>query len=437
MIEPGATLTLEIEKPAAGGRMLARHQGQVVLVWGGIPGEQLKARVERSGRGVIYAEMVEVVSASSDRRRGAADWRCGGNVYAAIAYPRQLQLKAQIIQDAFGRIGRVPLAVLPEVIGSPEQGYRMRARLHAQAGRLGFFREGTHHLCDAAATGQLLPETTAWINDAAQAIGRGSLDGVIGVELAEDVPGSTRVAHLELAAGTEAARFIGMAEGLSGLSAQAGDRSGAAVLAGQPDVTDVLRAGGASGATLTLRRNVRAFFQGNRFLVERLIAEVDARVPDGPVVDLYAGVGLFGLSLAAAGRRPVTVVEGDGISGADLAANAAPFGERVRVVRRSVEDFLGVTPAGRRHAVSAAAVPVPRDATFVVDPPRTGMSKDALAGIVRARPPRLVYVSCDVATLARDTRTLLDAGYELQDLTGIDLFPNTAHVESIAAFVRG
>jgi tRNA/tmRNA/rRNA uracil-C5-methylase (TrmA/RlmC/RlmD family) len=71
-----------------------------------------------------------------------------------------------------------------------------------------------------------------------------------------------------------------------------------------------------------------------------------------------------------------------------------------------------------------------------VDPPRTGLSKDAFAGVIRHRPARLVYVSCDVATLARDTRAFLDSGYELEGLTGFDLFPNTAHVETVAAFMR-
>jgi 23S rRNA (uracil1939-C5)-methyltransferase len=75
--------------------------------------------------------------------------------------------------------------------------------------------------------------------------------------------------------------------------------------------------------------------------------------------------------------------------------------------------------------------------TFIVDPPRTGMSRDAMRGIIRARPARLVYVSCDVATLARDTRMLLDAGYSLGPLTAFDLFPNTAHVESVAVFATG
>src|SRR6186713_2628365 len=112
-MQPGSLLTLDIEKPAAGGRMLARHKGQVVLVWGAIPGERVSARVERSTRSVLYAETIEVLSPSPDRRDAAADWRCGGNVFAHVAYERQLTLKAEIVQDAFGRIGRIPLASLP------------------------------------------------------------------------------------------------------------------------------------------------------------------------------------------------------------------------------------------------------------------------------------------------------------------------------------
>ena len=177
---------------------------------------------------------------------------------------------------------------------------------------------------------------------------------------------------------------------------------------------------------LRLRRDVRAFFQGNRYLLERLVRHVLVLVPSGPVVDLYAGVGLFGLALAAAGADEVTLVEGDPVSAGDLEGNAEPFGDRVRVERRSVEAYL----AGLQSTRPASAE------TYIVDPPRTGMTKQALAGIQRAKPSRIVYVSCDVATLARDTRTLLDAGYGLDRVTGMDLFPNTAHVESVALFTR-
>ena len=414
MIEPGSILALDVEKPAAGGRMLARHKGQVVLVWGAIPGERIHARVERSTRSVLYAETTEVLSPSPDRRDAGADWRCGGNVLAHVAYARQLTLKAEIIQDAFGRIGRIPLASLPIVIGSPERGYRMRARLHARDGRLGFYREGTHELCPVEPTGQLLPETVGWLASAEAVLQRDNLSGITGLEFAENITGSERASRVEVHEGVDASRFN-------------------ALVSDEQTVTDVLRVKDDDPAsTLQLRRNVRSFFQGNRFLLERLVRHVAALVPGGPVVDLYAGVGLFGLSLAAAGADDVTLVEGDGTSGADLIANAEPLMERVRVHRTSVEAFLAAgATAGPLRGTRPTGNAAP-EATFIVDPPRTGMSKDAVAGIIRHAPARLVYVSCDVATLARDTRALLDAGYALEALTGIDLFPNTAHVESVA-----
>ena len=403
--------------------MLARHQGQVVLVWGAIPGERVSARVERVGKGVIFAETVDVLTPSSDRREVAGDWRCGGNVLAFVQYPRQLELKGQIIQDALARIGRVPLPA-PEVIGSPEEGYRMRARLHASSGRLGFFREGTHSLCGVAQTKQLAESTNEWIAAVADAVPPSVLIGLTAIELSENVAGDQRACHLELHTGAEMAAFTPLANGLVGLSAARADRQGSEVLAGTPAITDRLDV---AGRPLTLRRDVRAFFQGNRFLVERLVQLVSSLVPSGPVVDLYAGVGLFGLSLAVGGAAAVTVVEGDPISGADLAANAEPFGDRVRVERRSVEQSVALA-RGRREDLTAT--------TMIIDPPRTGMTREALAGVIGLQPARIVYVSCDVATLARDTRTLLDAEYELREVTGIDLFPNTAHVETVAAFSR-
>ena len=417
-LTPGSLIEIELDKPAAGGRMLGRHHGHVVLVWGAIPGERVRARIERVGKGVVYAQTAEVLEASTDRRAAPADWRCGGNVLAHVAYQRQRQLKAEIIQDAFLRIGRVPLPVLPTVVGSPESGYRMRARLHAHGGRLGFYREGTHELCDARGTSQLLPPTNAWIAHAESVLQREGITGLAAVEIAENVAGDQRACHLELHGGVDAARLSPLAEGLHGLSAGRADRADVETVAGDPSITDVLTIAAADApVALTLRRDVRAFFQANRFLLEDLVRHVVGLVPRGPVVDLYAGVGLFGLSLAAAGFGPVTLVEGDPISSADLKSNAEPFAA-TRVKRRSVEDYLA---AGRSGG----------DATFIIDPPRTGLSKPAIAGVIAARPATIVYVSCDVPTLARDLRVLLDAGYTLGPLTAFDLFPNTAHVETV------
>jgi 23S rRNA (uracil1939-C5)-methyltransferase len=410
-------LTLDIEKPAAGGRMLARLNGQIVLVWGAIPGERVRARVERSAKGVLFAETVDALSASPDRRDAMGDWRCGGNVLAHVRYARQLHIKSEIIRDAFARIGRMPLEVAPIVTASPEQGYRMRARLHVRGGRMGFMRESSHEICAVGPTGQMQPATVGWVEAAEARLRDDKLAGLTSVEIAENIPATERACHLELEPGSNARAFAVLAtDAVTGLSAQVLDRHGVETLSGVAAVSD-------SVGPLRLRRDARAFFQGNRFLLETLVHRIASLVPNGPVTDLYAGVGLFGLSLAARGIADVTLVEGDPVSGHDLEENARPYLDRAHVERSSVEDFL------RRRT------PAP-NATFIVDPPRTGMSPDAARAIVRVKPKRVVYVSCDVATLARDARVLIDADYSLVEISAVDLFPNTAHVETVAVFDR-
>jgi 23S rRNA (uracil1939-C5)-methyltransferase len=418
-----SVLTLDIEKAAAGGRMLARHDGQIVLVAGAIPGERVAARVERAERGVMFAQVAEVLDPSPDRRAVAAEPRCGGNVFAHIEYARQLALKGEIIQDAFRRIGRIPLPDAPAVMGSPEHGYRMRARLHVRGGRIGFYLEGSHTVCDAVATGQLSVATCEWVVGTERSIAKNRLTGLMSIEVAENVPGTERACHIELDPQAHARDYTSLAAGLTGLSVQRTDRPGIVVLAGTPSVADSIDVDDDPSHLLSLSRDVRAFFQGNRFLLQALVREVISLVAPGAVLDLYAGVGLFGLSLAAAGCGPVTAVEGDVVAGADLARNARAFGSRVNAVHRSVESYLASTTS--THV-----------ATVVVDPPRTGISKDAMTHLIRLQPSRIVYVSCDVATLARDTRAFRDAGYDLQHVRGVDLFPNTAHVETVAVLAR-
>ena len=422
MIAPGATISVEALKVTGGGRMLAMHEGKPVFLWGAIPGERVEARVEHVGKGVINASTIAVHSPSPDRRPVAGDWQCGGSVLAHVQYEAQLRLKGQIIEDAFRRIGKMPLPEIPEVIASPEEGYRMRARLHVRKGQVGFYREGTHDLCDAAATRQLLPSTNAWIAHAQDVLRRDRLQEVSGIEITENVAGDERACHLDLTSGDQWRKCAALADGLVGLSVRAGEDGPMHLVAGTPVVHDVIEVG--DGAPLHLRRDVRAFFQGNRFLVARLVKEVVARVPPGTVVDLYAGGGLVGLALAAAGASEVTLVEGEPITARDLEANAKPYSGRVHVVRRSVEGFLASGGARNVDVV-------------VADPPRTGLSTDAIDHLLAlARPRSVVYVSCDPATLARDAGRLASARYGLSGIVALDLFPNTAHVETIAVFSR-
>ena len=163
-------IDLQIERPVAGGRMLARHEGQVVFVSGAIPGERVRVRVERRAKNTLFAATVEVLEASADRREPFCDAACGGLAFAHVQYARQLALKSAIVADAFHRIARITLPD-PAVTPSPETGYRLRARLHVRNGRPGFFREGTHDWCDAGPTGQLLPESLAAVTDAVRALG--------------------------------------------------------------------------------------------------------------------------------------------------------------------------------------------------------------------------------------------------------------------------
>jgi 23S rRNA (uracil1939-C5)-methyltransferase len=143
-------------------------------------------------------------------------------------------------------------------------------------------------------------------------------------------------------------------------------------------------------------------------------------VERGPVLDLYAGVGLFSLVAAQAGLGPVVAVEGDRFSADDLKRNARGR-ENVEIRVDAVERHLGAAK---------------KAATIIMDPPRTGLSKEALAGIMAVQAPRLIYVSCDIATLARDARLLVDAGYPMTSVRAFDLFPNTAHVETVTVFAR-
>jgi 23S rRNA (uracil1939-C5)-methyltransferase len=425
MLNPGQTLSLSIEKPAVGGRMIARVDGQVVLVSGAIPGERVTARVERVGRGVAYAEVVTVELPSPDRRPVEADPLCGGCLYSHIGYTRQLEIKALVIEDAFTRVGRVRLPAQIAVSGSPEDGYRMRARLHVRGGQIGFFREGTHDLCDVRGTRQLRGDTCDTLDRLAAGLRSLGMAGVREIEVSENIDASQRVVHLEtsLPMNPRALSGLGMSEGLTGLTVSELQDGGmrAAVVSGDPHVVDVLDV---EGHAVSLRRHVLAFFQGNRFLLPSLVSHVVGHVSEGDrAVDLYAGAGLFSLAAASARGAQVLAVEGDRAGAADLAVNAGTTQGRVKAVHEPVEAFVA-----RQHNVPSV---------LIVDPPRTGMSKEALDGAIGLKAPTVVYVSCDVATLARDARKWIDAGYSLERVVGFDLFPNTPHVESVATFRKG
>lgn len=424
MLTAGQEIELLVEKPAAGGRMIARHGGQVVFVAGAIPGERVSARIDRVERQLAFATAVAVIEPSPDRREPFGDPLCGGCLYSHIAYERQLEVKAAVIQDAFARLGRIVLGAPVTVAGSPEHGYRMRARLHVSGNRTGFYREGSHVLCDPRSTHQMI-EAGLDAADAAIASLHDAGIRTSSLEITENLKADARVLRIEIPGAVPAARdaltALARMPGVTGVTITS--PSGTFETGISTVADDLASLTMNQGTTGRLERHAASFFQANRFLLPDLVRGVLDAVPaDRDVLDLYAGVGLFSVAFAAGGRRGLTAVEGDRSSGADLTHNAAQFGDTIRVVSSSVEDYLS--------QVSSSP------ATVIVDPPRTGLSRQTIESIIRLAPERMVYVSCDPPTMARDAKRLLEANYQLTSLRAFDLFPNTPHVESLGVFER-
>lgn len=416
---------LSVERPVAGGRMLARLDGRIVFVAGALPGERVRAAVTRRSGKVAWADTREVLEASPDRRGTVNEPRCGGALYAHIRYERQLQLKAEVIADTFRRIAKRPLDAGVSVAASPESGYRLRARFHVQGTRMGFLREGSHTLCDAEATRQLSPDAFAALGRLREALGP-AISACASVMLSEGVAARERVALCALRPDADPVRLSGLPlpDGLTGVAAIA--RRGVFTCAGDDCIvdraSDVLGDAPERAGTLQWTRQSASFFQGNRFLVGRLTQRVLELAGGDHFADFYAGVGLFAVALAHRGATGIAV-EGDAASGQDLRRNAEQSNGRLEVRLGPVEEAVASRPARRPDVI-------------VVDPPRTGLSPEVAQGVMRWDAPRLVYVSCDVPTLARDASLCAAAGYRLTSLEALDMFPNTPHVECIAVFDR-
>jgi 23S rRNA (uracil1939-C5)-methyltransferase len=410
----GDRLRLAIERPAAGGRMIARHEGAVVFVSGAIPGEVVDAEVEKLQRGSVWAATRQVLEPSPDRLAGSPDGACGGSVFAHIAYDRQRALKAAIIDDSLRRLGHITLPQPIEVVASPIDGYRMRARLHVRGGRIGFFREGTHAICDAAGTRQLRADTADAIRDLERSLAGAGKELVSDIDVAENIEATERAIHLDLHPNTDPSGLAALVRvaNLTGASCAHPENPLRTIeLFGTTTISDAI-------SERRISRHVRSFFQGNRYLLRPFVDWVLGHVARGPLVDLYAGVGLFSVTAARRGAGPITAVEGDTFAARDLRRNA---GDEIDVLEIPVERFR--PPTGRIG-------------TVIVDPPRTGLSKDALARALGIQAAHFIYVSCDIATLARDARRLVEAGYRIQSARAFDLFPNTAHVETVISFAR-
>lgn len=424
-LKAGDVVELDVEKAVYRGLGLARHEGQVVFVPRAIPGDRVRARVESVTPGYVRALPEAMLRAAAERRTSPCPLfsRCGGCAYQDVNYPEQLRLKEAILRESLSRAGvrwdgEVPLRA------SREEGWRTRATLHLEETegtlRLGLHEEGSHRVVDLEACLQLSPA----MNQAARAL-RGALEErrsdarrIGDVELAESIGGANLVICLEtdlaVPQAIGLARLADAVPGLTGLGAMATDGRGRRFLTlrGDPHVEDAVRG-------LRLRSHVRSFFQSHRFLLEDLVSEVVALTPPGgPVLDLYAGVGVFALALAE---------QADEVLGAEL----NPFAvEDARVnIEANQKRNVRVRQGDVQEAL--ASWPVSAGERIVLDPPRTGAGAPVVKAVAARRPEAIVYVSCDPPTLGRDLAVFAKHGYEPDTIRVFDLFPDTFHLEAV------
>lgn len=398
--------SLEVESLVHGGEGLARHQGRVVFLRGAAPGDLVEAELTCAGR-FEHARVLRVLkpgAARVDPPCPIVD-RCGGCPLQHVSDAAQLASKQELTADALERIGGFPRGSyeLAPVVPSPAQfRYRRRARLHrARGGGWGFAQAGrvdVEPVETCLLFEPLLEDLAAAARDVALATDLGLLAGEKRGAVDLRGPASRRQAEKLL----EHRLIRGVT--LNG------------EVLGDPVVVDAPLP---NGARLRLRPDT--FAQANRAAVPLLQREVLAAVGDARrVLELFSGSGTLTLPLLG-GARSVTAVESAGPSLSLLRRSADEAGLDVRLIEGDA-------------AAVARAHEGPLDAALL-DPPRTGAAAAVLA-LAALKPGRIVYVSCDAPTLARDGKLLAGAGYRLARATPLDLFPQTAHVEIVAIFSR-
>jgi tRNA/tmRNA/rRNA uracil-C5-methylase (TrmA/RlmC/RlmD family) len=430
-LETGETIELDVTGIAHGGVSVARHDGRVVFVADAIPGERVRALVtDAKKKSFARATVVEVLDASADRQphvwaeaavERAPEDRAGGAEFGHIALDRQRSLKAEVLADAMRRFGGVEFAAaddedlgeaLAEFVepapGDDETGglgYRTRVRLHVdpETGAVGPY---------AARSRRVIPVTSLPL----------ASEGIHQIApLDELMPGVATVDLIDPAADDPR-----MLLGLPGEKTRAGENDVIRELV--EDRGFLVRAG---GFWQVHREAPTVLFTAVRDAIAELID--DGRFdPAAGNLDLYGGVGLLAAAVAeAAGPGiKVTTVEAEAGATDDAAENLS-----------ELVGALAVTARVDRHLAELLRASAPvrdrlRRGTVVLDPPRSGAGGGVMGQLVELSPANVVYVACDPVALARDTKTLRDAGYELTGLRAFDIFPHTHHFESLAVFQR-
>ena len=385
-----------VEKLVYGGEGLARADGRVVLTPFVLPGERVRVEPEREKPGLVRARLTEVLSAAADRVAPGCTYfgRCGGCHYQHAPYAAQLGFKRAILVEELWRQAKIPAPEHIAMVTGEPWGYRNRAQLHIEDGKLGYREARSRKLCvvggcpiSSPRINQLIPVIAKMLRDSRWP------NFVRSVALFTDEP-SVQLNVTETDRPVARRFFDWCAETIPGLVPGALDYGG------------------------QFRVSGNSFFQVNRFLLDALVEAALEGAQGEWALDLYAGVGLFSLPLA---RRfgAVTAVESGAGAVHDLRWNAERAGAaNLRAEQQMAEKYLESLEVAPEFVL--------------LDPPRAGLGPEMVKQLSRLRPAVIVIVACDPVTLARDLAGLTAAGYRLDRLTLVDLFPQTFHLETVA-----
>ena len=437
--------TVQTEGCADGGAGVARIGGRVVFVRGALPGETCEILILKVNKHVAFAKIQSILSSSPHRVTPDCPYfpRCGGCTWRHTDYDGELQLKRQRVQDALTRIGGSAVQV-EEIIGADEtERYRNKSIWPvSQSGEVGFYRARTHEVVDVERCLLVHPAAEA----AADALRRWMAQ--YGVSGYDEATGEGTVRHLfarHNAKGETLLCVVANAKTLPNESELvAGLRRACPDAVGVVLNTNTRRTNVVLGETyrtlwgaeriedtlcgLTFRLSVPSFYQINHAQCEKLYAkaaEFAALTGEETLLDLYCGAGAIGLTMAKGAKRVIGAeIVPEAIE--DAKENAARNGVT------NAEFFCGDASA---VAAKLAAEGLRPD-VVTVDPPRKGLAEDVVAAIVSMAPRRVVYVSCDPATLGRDVKRFAEQGYEASRACAVDMFPRADHIESVVKLTR-
>jgi 23S rRNA (uracil1939-C5)-methyltransferase len=463
-------LLLSIEKLIYGGDGLARlpatspaderGRGKAVFVPLVLAGEKIEAVLTEEKPGFARARAETIVEPSPHRVQPTCQYfsRCGGCHYQHASYEHQLEIKKEILRENLRRIAKLELQSEIEVHPSPPWNYRNRSRLQIQAKptfAAGYFKFASHELMpidQCPVSSPLINRGIAalWrLGQKEEAAGR-SLPGLREVEFFANADDTQLLVEFTCSAEARRADVRVFAEELqaalpeiAGVVAFRGTQPSARPDAAAPEPLLIL------GERVLTYRTARAghrvsagaFFQTNRHLTDELVRIVTQGRSGELALDLYAGVGLFSTALARDFHHIVSV-ESSQLSAGDLQYNLPSNG---KAIQAATGEYLSRSWDGSpqrpaegstRSGEGGLAAPSLTPDLVVVDPPRSGLGESVARSLTSLGAPRVTYVSCDPATLARDLIPLLAAGYRLEQAHLVDLFPQTYHLESVLHLVR-